>query len=108
MSDLYENDFQPCETCGSKPGSPLLCASCLHNRELIGRQSKVATELETIKILITGGIMPDGWSIGSGIPQLVHSAILEFRATIREQSAKIERFGMTIDTLIEREGKARL
>ena len=30
-------EFTECETCRAKPGSPILCASCLHNRTLISR-----------------------------------------------------------------------
>ena len=30
-------DFLECETCRAKPGTPVLCASCLHNRALISR-----------------------------------------------------------------------
>jgi secreted protein with Ig-like and vWFA domain len=30
------NDFMECDTCRAKPGSPTLCAGCLHNRRLIG------------------------------------------------------------------------
>ena len=29
------NGFQECESCAKKPGSPTLCRSCLHNREVI-------------------------------------------------------------------------
>lgn len=29
-------DFQECATCAAKPGCPTLCASCLHNRAVIG------------------------------------------------------------------------
>jgi len=29
--------FIPCDTCRAKPGSPLLCAGCLHNRTVIDR-----------------------------------------------------------------------
>lgn len=29
-------EFQECATCAAKPGSPSLCASCLHNRHAIG------------------------------------------------------------------------
>jgi hypothetical protein len=30
-------DFQECAECAAKPGSPPLCPSCLHNRELISK-----------------------------------------------------------------------
>lgn len=29
------NGFQECDACSAKPGSPYLCAGCLHNRTLI-------------------------------------------------------------------------
>jgi len=28
-------DFQECDTCRAKPGTPVLCAGCLHNRSAI-------------------------------------------------------------------------
>jgi hypothetical protein len=28
---FYVSDFQECDTCRAKPGSPLLCAGCIHN-----------------------------------------------------------------------------
>lgn len=32
-----QDKFIECSTCRAKPGSPHLCASCQHNRELIAR-----------------------------------------------------------------------
>lgn len=29
--------FIECDTCRAKPGSPILCSGCLHNRDVIGR-----------------------------------------------------------------------
>jgi len=29
-------DFAECLSCAAKPGSPTLCAPCLHNRRLVG------------------------------------------------------------------------
>lgn len=37
---MSEPQFIECEPCGAKPGSPYLCASCLHNRDLIERLKK--------------------------------------------------------------------
>lgn len=31
------NEFVECDTCRAKPGSPSLCAGCLHNRDTIHR-----------------------------------------------------------------------
>jgi len=28
-------EFKECSTCAAKPGSPQLCDSCLHNRDLV-------------------------------------------------------------------------
>lgn len=43
-------EFMECAHCGTKPGTPLLCAACLHNREVIGMLQKqlatVSTNLE--------------------------------------------------------------
>lgn len=30
-------DFKECSYCAAKPGSPTLCESCLHNRDLVSR-----------------------------------------------------------------------
>ena len=30
-------EFQECAACAAKPGSPVLCDSCLHNRRAIGK-----------------------------------------------------------------------
>lgn len=32
-----EMEFVECDTCIKKPGSPYLCAGCLHNQAVIGR-----------------------------------------------------------------------
>lgn len=34
-------DFEACDSCKAKPGSPPLCNGCLHNRELIGNLKKL-------------------------------------------------------------------
>lgn len=33
----YKDDFMECDSCRAKPGSPILCDGCLHNREVIGK-----------------------------------------------------------------------
>ena len=33
---IQEAVFVECDTCRAKPGSPTLCAGCLHNRQVIG------------------------------------------------------------------------
>lgn len=38
--------FMLCETCSSKPGIPVLCKSCLHNREVIYRLASRIEDLE--------------------------------------------------------------
>lgn len=30
-------EFKKCAACAAKPGSPILCISCLHNRETIAQ-----------------------------------------------------------------------
>lgn len=32
-----ENNFRECDSCAVKPGTPILCNGCIHNRALIGR-----------------------------------------------------------------------
>lgn len=34
-------EFQECDTCRAKPGTPALCSGCLHNRWLIGELSQL-------------------------------------------------------------------
>lgn len=34
---MTPDEFAECETCAAKPGSPTLCATCLHNRATINR-----------------------------------------------------------------------
>ena len=29
--------FRECDTCNTKPGSPVLCSGCLHNRQYISK-----------------------------------------------------------------------
>jgi hypothetical protein len=43
MSDA---DFMECATCRAKPGAPLLCQACLHNRRLVG---ELRTEIERMR-----------------------------------------------------------
>jgi len=31
------SEFKECDTCAAKPGSPVLCATCLHNRSVISK-----------------------------------------------------------------------
>lgn len=52
------SDFYECEKCAAKPGSPALCESCLHNRNLIHRLQQrkpnvkliVYTQIDTTKV----------------------------------------------------------
>jgi len=34
-------EFKECSVCAKKPGSPVLCPSCLHNRQLIQEYQKI-------------------------------------------------------------------
>lgn len=43
MSQL---SFVECDTCKAKPGSPLLCAGCIHNRKVIADQQE---KLESLR-----------------------------------------------------------
>lgn len=44
-------EFKECDSCAAKPGSPELCASCLHNRAIIDhlnselKESKATQEI---------------------------------------------------------------
>lgn len=40
----HGDDFMECGECNRKPGSPVMCRSCLHNRDLI---SKLKAELRS-------------------------------------------------------------
>jgi hypothetical protein len=56
-------EFMECETCSAKPGSPTLCAGCLHNRSLIEKLTDKMTsgrtksyDSEEIKRFIDGSM----------------------------------------------------
>lgn len=36
-------DFMECDTCRAKPGTPVLCSGCLHNRAAIGNLKRART-----------------------------------------------------------------
>ena len=40
------NEFMECDTCRAKPGSPALCAGCLHNRQAMSDLGRRIVELE--------------------------------------------------------------
>ena len=42
ISDL---EFHECESCAKKPGTPVLCGGCLHNREVIGKANRKINRL---------------------------------------------------------------
>lgn len=61
-------EFKECDTCRAKPGSPILCSGCRHNREVINKyQEKLAhtlfKEWGQIIILIMGVVLGIGWGI---------------------------------------------
>jgi hypothetical protein len=62
-------EFMECDTCLAKPGTPLLCAGCLHNREAIAILSRhLRPDEATIKAIafdIRRRICPFG---GAGLP----------------------------------------
>lgn len=37
-------EFRECDTCRAKPGAPMLCQGCLHNRIVIERLVEAATK----------------------------------------------------------------
>ena len=41
--------FKDCDSCASKPGSPILCSGCLHNRTVISNL-KAALNAKIIEI----------------------------------------------------------
>lgn len=40
------NSFQECAACAAKPGSPALCAACLHNRTTISKYEALLRRCE--------------------------------------------------------------
>lgn len=38
---MVDLDFMECDSCRAKPGSPLLCKGCLHNRNVISKLIKL-------------------------------------------------------------------
>ena len=45
-----DSDFKECDTCRTKPGMPLLCDGCLHNRQLISLLKCNRNQLPTLNI----------------------------------------------------------
>lgn len=45
-------DFMECKSCAEKPGSPILCKSCLHNRNVI---SGLCKRLDIVSKAIENG-----------------------------------------------------
>jgi len=41
LNELSELLFHECDTCRKKPGSPILCDGCLHNREVISELHRI-------------------------------------------------------------------
>ena len=72
--------FMECLSCASKPGSPDLCASCLHNRAALDRAERVNRAAREA-LRIARGYMPNpmggGPAIGVRDSILVDRAILE-------------------------------
>jgi len=56
MNDNIDVEFQECPTCAAKTGMPILCDSCLHNRQAIAIMkealSMVITLTDELKELI--------------------------------------------------------
>ena len=45
-------EFMECAVCAAKPGSPTLCASCLHNRTVISALNETIDKLPRLTRLI--------------------------------------------------------
>ena len=45
----FKLEFIECPTCAAKSGTPALCPSCLHNREVISRLQKLMVEWANTK-----------------------------------------------------------
>lgn len=45
-----KKEFIECDTCRAKPGSPILCQGCLHNRDLISRLTSATKPKKTKEI----------------------------------------------------------
>jgi hypothetical protein len=46
-------DFKECDTCAAKPGSPILCEGCLHNRAIISeinRKNRIEGKLSAANL----------------------------------------------------------
>lgn len=46
-------EFVECQQCEAKPGTPMLCPSCLSNRGTIARLNERIEELETVLAIIS-------------------------------------------------------
>jgi len=38
---MSKDEFIECDTCRAKPGMPILCWGCLHNRDLITKLRRI-------------------------------------------------------------------
>ena len=56
MDNITTRDFRECEQCSSKSGTPLLCESCIYNRQLVSELQKRVKEhdgvLEIVRCLL--------------------------------------------------------
>jgi len=50
MSKSTDLAFKECPTCAAKPGTPVLCPSCLHNRQMISTAITLLAERPTVSI----------------------------------------------------------
>lgn len=49
---MTDEDYKECADCASKPGSPTLCESCLHNRRVVGElQREVRRLQERVRVI---------------------------------------------------------
>lgn len=53
---MEQYEFKECESCASKPGTPILCNGCLHNRnaiyELHTELKEAQKKIEVIDLII--------------------------------------------------------
>ncbi len=64
MSELPTFEFIECDACREKPGSPILCNSCLNNRAAIGslkRRNKTYAKNRALEVIQAMGM--EDWSI---------------------------------------------
>lgn len=106
--DVSKSEFKECDTCKSKPGSPVLCDGCLHNREVIrSKGSDWKTDFYNNSVFRSGGFYPFRRTVEEFIEKLLLTQRKELGEKI-EKKRKIGDKGLPFENSPELYGNQRL